>query len=69
MEKSLNESADVMGKMMKISKHISLLLSSSPLSFRAGCTEGKTFQAFLKGKDYFFIEDLNVRRGILYCEH
>lgn len=69
MEKFLNEYAGVMDEMMKISEHISLLLPSSPLSFRAGCMEGNTFPAFPKGKDEFFIEDLSDRRDMLYCEH
>lgn len=67
-KKSLNESVSIMGERMKIFEHISLLLSSFPLSFKAGCMEAKSFQAFPKGTEIFF-EDLSVRRDILYCEH
>lgn len=69
MEMSLNDYADFIDEMMKIPEYILLLLPSSTLSFRAGSMEGKTFPAFPKGKDEFFIEDLSGRRDMLYCEH
>lgn len=65
MEKSLNESTDVMEEMMKISEDILLFLPSSPLSFRVRCMEGKTFPAFPKVKDEFFIKDLSDRRDMV----